>query len=120
MDLLQQCGDTDSNPGPPKKDSTLHQTRLRSSTDPSASPFNVSTASLTFEKEPTMTEMMKALSDMRESLSSKMDLVRADVKQLQDAHDALKKEVEGLRENVGQLLEENAQLKKVNEGLQSC
>ena len=116
--LLQQCGDIETNPGPPKLDN-MRQTRLASGgrrlsadrTDATQS----STPPTSQNQEPTLTDVMAILNTM----NSKFDSMKEDVKVLSDNYVRLQEEVKGLREEVADLRQENKDLQTDNDTLKT-
>ena len=118
MDLLQQCGDIEPNPGPAK---SMRQSTLRSCSDPDVSPRKrpVSPAG---EKEHNIADIVKTMTDMAASLSSlnsKMDAMACDMRHLRDDFATLKGRTEELQEEVDVLKQENINLKEDNVFLKS-
>ena len=107
--LLQRCGDVESNPGPPKADPKLRQTRL-SAKDLGATGSKDSER----DSEPTLGDVMALLY----TLNSKFDDMKTDFRALSEGLSILREEVSDLKENCTLLRQDNDVLKSKNECLE--
>ena len=97
--LIHQCGDVELNPGPPKLD-TMRQTRLsnvRGNSSERQKGDSVAGASANAAGEPTLRDVMGALSNM----NSKFDDMKQEMKHISDLFCAMQEEMSELKqENV--------------------
>ena len=118
MDLLQQCGDIESNPGPPK---SMRQSNIRSSSAPDAS-LSKRHISQAGGKDHNMADIAITMTDMAASLSSlhsKMGAMACDMRHLRDDFATLKGRTDELQEEVDVLKQENINLREDSAFLKS-
>ncbi|KAL8613595.1 hypothetical protein ACOMHN_022014 [Nucella lapillus] len=114
----RECRDVESNPGPPKRDST-RQTSLTGGQRLSLSGQQDSAQTERLRRgsqsttEPTMSQMMEMLTRM----DIKMDITQEEMKEMKASMDSLNESFSGLKEEVEDLKKEVSSLKKSNSEL---
>ena len=133
--LLMQCGDVESNPGPPK----TRQTSCSGSRGGSLDRYVVDTSASVQSRgrgekttaettePPILTDVMTMLSSLNSqfanmdakftSMDSKFDDMKNDIREIKDSYSELKGEVQALSEEITSLREENNVLKDSNRKL---
>lgn len=111
--LLQQCGDVELNPGPPKMDP--RQTRLSSKSGEMGVGRRESVEKGA-SAEPSLTDIMSKLVDMDSSIDRKLDGLRDE---FNNTCSMVKAEMQELREEINDLKTENNDLKRENKDLRS-
>lgn len=109
-DLLQQCGDIESNPGPPKVDQQ-RQTRLNSKGEVDRRD-SMGKKTEDAAAEPTLKDVMSKLSSMDSKFDKRFDLLKEEV---MAACAEMKEEVRVLKEEVTSLHQENESLRQENQ-----
>eukprot|EP00745_Piridium_sociabile_P001887 TRINITY_DN111314_c0_g1_i3.p1 TRINITY_DN111314_c0_g1~~TRINITY_DN111314_c0_g1_i3.p1 ORF type:complete len:271 (+),score=49.35 TRINITY_DN111314_c0_g1_i3:137-949(+) len=130
--FLLQCGDVETNPGPPKslRQSSLYSGR-RDSVDKGKTAIMSSTSSTpgasSSAEEPTLLDVMSMLQAMKvkfEEMDSKFgqmdekfDQMKGDIKDIRDGYSALQEEMQSMKEDVADLRQENEDLRSSNDDL---
>eukprot|EP00745_Piridium_sociabile_P015985 TRINITY_DN23803_c0_g1_i10.p1 TRINITY_DN23803_c0_g1~~TRINITY_DN23803_c0_g1_i10.p1 ORF type:complete len:172 (+),score=36.66 TRINITY_DN23803_c0_g1_i10:218-733(+) len=115
--LLMQCGDVESNPGPPKRDSTRQAGSRKLSLDRDSTQSGRQQSLSEFVKEPSMSDLMAKLDCLNNKFDNKFDELKEDLKEIKESYTSLKEEVEDLQSEVSSLRQSNEELSETNRNL---